>query len=80
MLNTNFQSSPKLGANKLKIDPIIKSDDDKIKQAWAGFKNYHEIKFDHELEMQENVDIALKQMITHLKPYLSSTINITGKH
>lgn len=42
------------------MDPIIKSDDDKIKQAWAGFKNYHEIKFDPELEMQENVDIALK--------------------
>lgn len=40
----NSVASPKMGSNKKYqkyAGNVIKSDDQKIRQAWQGFKNYH---------------------------------------
>lgn len=78
MLSADYIISPKIGGSGRKgsVNKLAstKTDDEKIKLAWDGFKHYYEIRYDPELSMDENVEASLSKMMEHLRPFLPETV------
>lgn len=53
--------------------------DRKITDAWRGFKNYYIIQYKPFMMMEENVELALEQIVERLKPILPPGTSYTKR-